>query len=517
MYVLAVLGTMLLAARWLRDDLDAGFADVGPVRRPRASSSATSTCRRAPDVTDPSRTVRNVSRCWSAPSERPYDWRCARRRSAPAEDDAAPRPAGPGGRASAGRGVRVLGRRPGAPVELPCGAPDRLGACPGRPRRPRRPPARRTDRPAHPRRAARRAPVPRPHPGGRRERGHPLLPRRTCARPRGADPGRGAAGGRRHPGGRRGVRAARRAVGDRSGGAGVLRLGAAVPPRERRHPRHRGRHRRGASRPHPRGRARPGRRGDRRRPARGARRWPVPVRRPRARPALARSRPVAGVAALLLPGALSGRRHRRRRPRGRRRHGGGAHPPRGRRAGRRARARPDPLPGAGRGHQRRRVDPRARRQCRPRLPGAAGDHRAGRRRVPRVGVPRRGRPDAPQRRARRLAPGDRGRRRGRHLHVPAVHRPRLPLVPDPRGAGARRRGGRRMGGHRHRRRRRGPRPPAARRARQGDERRGRRARAGGGADGAGRVGGAGVRRHLPGVPGRPACSPARARSPAAGR
>ena len=38
MYVLAVLGTMLLAARWLRDDLDAEFP-TWAVPRPRASSS----------------------------------------------------------------------------------------------------------------------------------------------------------------------------------------------------------------------------------------------------------------------------------------------------------------------------------------------------------------------------------------------------------------------------------------------------------------------------------------------
>ena len=38
MYVLAVLGTMLLAAWWLRDDLDAGFP-TWAVPRPRTSSS----------------------------------------------------------------------------------------------------------------------------------------------------------------------------------------------------------------------------------------------------------------------------------------------------------------------------------------------------------------------------------------------------------------------------------------------------------------------------------------------
>jgi hypothetical protein len=38
MYVAAVLGTMLLAARWLRDDLDAGFA-TWTVPRPRTPSA----------------------------------------------------------------------------------------------------------------------------------------------------------------------------------------------------------------------------------------------------------------------------------------------------------------------------------------------------------------------------------------------------------------------------------------------------------------------------------------------
>ena len=59
MYVPAVVGTMLLAARWLRDDLDAAPA-MWPVRRPQAAFVRThELC--TPDVTDPSRTVRNGS------------------------------------------------------------------------------------------------------------------------------------------------------------------------------------------------------------------------------------------------------------------------------------------------------------------------------------------------------------------------------------------------------------------------------------------------------------------------
>ena len=162
---------------------------------------------------------------------------------------------------------------------------------------------------------------------------------------------------------------------------------------------------------------------DRRRPARGARRRPVPVRRPRARPALARSRPAAGVAALLLPGALPGRR----------------------RSSASALVVVDVTAAA---RTRREVDALAAERERAliryqglveatsaavwiREPDGSAVHDSpalraitgqGVEEYRGLGLPRRGRPDAPRRRARRLAPGDRGRRGGRHLHLPAVHR-----------------------------------------------------------------------------------------------
>ncbi|MBC8091271.1 MAG: SpoIIE family protein phosphatase [Pseudonocardia sp.] len=61
-------------------------------------------------------------------------------------------------------------------------------------------------------------------------------------------PGTGRAAGRpRRAGGRRGVRAAGRPLGERPDRPGVLRPGAALPPRQRGRPRHRRRHHRGAT------------------------------------------------------------------------------------------------------------------------------------------------------------------------------------------------------------------------------------------------------------------------------